>query len=41
MKDLNENLAENLNGFLLSFRDEVIRGLQEYLNNNMAAVEAL
>lgn len=37
MNELNQNLAENLGAFLLGFRDEVVNGLQEYLqlNNNL------
>ncbi len=31
MYELNQNLAENLGLFLLGFRDEVVKGLQEYL----------
>ena len=31
MNELNQNLAENLGTFLLGFRDEVVRGLEEYL----------
>lgn len=31
MYELNQNLAENLGKFLLGFRDEVVKGLQEYL----------
>jgi len=41
MKNLNQNLAENLSDFLFSLRDDVIRGLKEYLNNNMPAAEIL
>lgn len=36
MKELNQNLAENLGMFLLGFRDEVVKGLQEYLSANVA-----
>lgn len=31
MKELNEKMSENLANFLLEFRDEVVKGLQEYL----------
>ncbi len=34
MNELNQNLAENLGKFLLEFRDEVVKGLQEYLTLN-------
>ena len=34
MNELNQNLAENLGTFLLGFRDDVVRGLEEYLNAN-------
>lgn len=36
MNELNQNIAENLAEFLLTFRDDVVRGLQEYLNNKQA-----
>lgn len=32
MNEVNQNLAENLGTFLLGFRDEVVKGLQAYLN---------
>lgn len=32
MKELNQNLAENLGNFLFALRDDVVRGLQDYLN---------
>ncbi len=31
MNELNQNLAENLGVFLLGFRDEVVKALQEYI----------
>ena len=31
MNELNQNLAENLGTFLMEFRDEVIKGLEDYL----------
>ena len=31
MNELNQNLAENLGTFLMGFRDEVIKGLEDYL----------
>lgn len=31
MNELNQNLAENLGNFLLGFRDDVVKGIQEYL----------
>ncbi len=34
MNELNQNLAENIENFLLGFRDEVVKGLQEYLQLN-------
>lgn len=34
MNELNTNLAENLNEFLFSFREDVVKGLQEYLEQN-------
>lgn len=34
MNELNQNLAENLGAFLFGFRDEVVKGLQEYLRIN-------
>ena len=34
MNELNRNLAENLGNFLMGFRDEVIKGLQNYLQFN-------
>lgn len=34
MNEVNQNLAENLGTFLLGFRDEVVRGLEEYLLSN-------
>ena len=36
MNELNQNLAENLAVFLMGFRDEVVKGLQEYLFLNKA-----
>ena len=38
MNELNQNLAENLGTFLLGFRDDVVRGLEEYLavNTNLS-----
>ena len=42
MIDLKENLAENLGAFLMEFRDDVIRGLEEYLQtNNMLLFEKI
>lgn len=37
MNELNQNLAENLGTFLMGFRDEVVKGMQEYiqLNSNL------
>ena len=34
MNELNKNLAENLGEFLFSFREDVVKGLQEYLEKN-------
>lgn len=34
MNELNQNLAENLGKFLLGFRDDVVRGIEEYLMVN-------
>ena len=31
MNELNQNLAESLGTFLMGFRDEVIKGLEDYL----------
>lgn len=31
-ESLNQNLSENLATFLMGFRDEVIQGIQEYLD---------
>lgn len=31
MNELNQNLAENLGTFLMGFRDEVIKGLEDYV----------
>lgn len=36
MNELNQNLAENLGAFLMGFRDEVIKGMQEYMQLNSA-----
>lgn len=38
MNELNQNLAENLGTFLLGFRDDVVKGLEEYLllNTNLS-----
>ncbi len=38
MNELNQNLAENLGAFLMGFRDEVVKGMQEYiqLNGNLS-----
>lgn len=30
MNELNQNIAENLGTFLMGFRDEVVKALQEY-----------
>ncbi len=32
MNELNQNLAENLGNFLLGFRDDVVKGIEEYLS---------
>ncbi len=34
MNELNQNLAENLGAFLMGFRDEVVKGMQEYIQMN-------
>jgi len=34
MNELNKNLAENLGTFLFDFKDEVVKGLEEYLRLN-------
>ena len=34
MNEVNQSLAENLGTFLLGFRDDVVRGLEEYLLSN-------
>lgn len=34
MKELNQNLAENLGEFLFALRDDVVKGLQTYLDKN-------
>lgn len=31
MNELNQNVAENLGAFLMGFRDEVVKGLEDYL----------
>ena len=31
MNELNQNLSENLGEFLMGLRDEVVKGLQDYL----------
>ena len=36
MNELNQNLAESLGIFFLELRDEVIKGLQDYLNNGLS-----
>ncbi len=41
MNELNQNLAENLGEFLFTFRDEVVRGLQEYFKCNAPAMEII
>ncbi len=41
MKESNQNLSEAVGTFLLEFRDDVVRGLQEYLMLNSAAVEVM
>jgi hypothetical protein len=42
MNEVNQNLAENIGNFLLGFRDEVVKGIEEYLiiNGNLS-VETL
>lgn len=32
MNELNQNLAENINNLLSGLKDEVILGLQQYMN---------
>lgn len=34
MNELNQNLAENLGAFLMGFRDDVVKGMQEYIQLN-------
>ncbi len=34
MNELNQNLSENLSVFLMGFRDDVVKGIQEYLKLN-------
>ena len=34
MNELNQNVAENLAAFLMGFRDEVVKGLEDYLFMN-------
>ncbi len=41
MDEKNQNLAVNLGMFLLSFKDDVIKGLQDYLNGNTPVYEIL
>ena len=41
MNELNQNLAENLGMFLLELRDEVVKGLQEYVQMNGLSFETV
>ena len=41
MEELNQNLAETVGNFLLKFRDDVVKGLQDYMLLNGAAVETV
>lgn len=34
MNELNQNLVENLGAFLMGFKEDVVRGLNEYLQLN-------
>lgn len=36
MNELNQNIADNLGLFLLGFRDDVVKGLQEFLHKKLA-----
>ena len=42
MNELNQNLAENIGTFLLELKDEVVKGLQEYVQQSSGlALESL
>lgn len=41
MNELNQNLAENLSLFLMELRDEVVKGLQDYMQQSGLALESL
>lgn len=41
MNELNQNLAETVGNFLMNFRDDVVKGLQEYVLLNGAAIETV
>ena len=41
MNEVNQNIAENLGLFLLELKDEVIKGLQEYINLNGLSLETV
>ena len=41
MNELNQNLAENLGTFLFELRDEVIKGLQDYIQMNGLTFETV
>ncbi len=41
MNEFNQTLAESVGNFLLEFRDDVVKGLQEYLMLNGVTVEVM
>ena len=41
MNDMNQNLAENLSNFLFNLKDDVVKGLQDYIRNNTPLFEVL
>ena len=41
MNELNQNLAENISLFLMELRDEVVKGLQDYVQQSGLALESL
>ncbi len=41
MNEVNQNIAENLGLFLLELKDEVIKGLQEYIKLNGLSLETV
>ncbi len=41
MNEVNQNLSENLGAFLMEFRDEIVNGIQKYLETNNRNTEGL